>query len=100
MAEHLKRRTGSVDGTLARLLAGGAHEALDSGEEGIEENLFDEIVIGQNAPDGEIAPVAEASAPARVAIAKSTRRANPGRRRPRGIPPFEDTGPNTVGLHG
>jgi hypothetical protein len=100
MAEHLKRRTGGVDGTLARLLAGGAHEALDSGEGGIEGNLFDEIVIGQNAPDDEIAPVAEASAPARAVIAKRTRSANPGKKRPSGNPTFEDTGPNAVGLHG
>ncbi|MFJ1973596.1 hypothetical protein ACIO93_33585 [Streptomyces sp. NPDC087903] len=100
MAEHLKRRAGGVDGALARLLADGVQEAVDSGEEGIEENLFDEIVIGQNAPDDEIAPVAEASAPARAAIAKSTRSANPGRKRPSGNPTFEDTGPNTVGLHG
>ncbi|MFK0190568.1 AAA family ATPase [Kitasatospora sp. NPDC090308] len=47
MPEYLFRRSGGVVGILGRLIADGAQEAMDSGQEVLDEDLLDEIVIGR-----------------------------------------------------
>ncbi|WP_369367601.1 TniB family NTP-binding protein [Streptomyces sp. CG4] len=51
MPEYLMRRTGGVVGLLGRLLEDGAHEAMESGKELIDENLLDEIVLRRDEPE-------------------------------------------------
>lgn len=51
MPEYLMRRTGGVVGLLGRLLEDGAHEAIESGKELIDESLLDEIVLRRDEPE-------------------------------------------------
>ncbi|MFD9795820.1 AAA family ATPase [Streptomyces sp. NPDC059070] len=53
MPGYLYRRCKGVVGILARLIADGAQEAMDSGRELLDENLLDEIVIGRENRDDE-----------------------------------------------
>ncbi|MFE7369536.1 AAA family ATPase [Streptomyces anulatus] len=50
MPEYLMRRTGGVVGLLQRLIEDGAQEAMDSGQEFLDESLLDEIVISLDDP--------------------------------------------------
>jgi hypothetical protein len=50
MPEYLMRRTGGVVGLVGRLLEDGAHEAMESGKELIDEGLLDEIVLRRDEP--------------------------------------------------
>jgi hypothetical protein len=86
MPEYLARRSEGVVGILARLIADGAQEAMDSGREMLDENLLDEIVIGRE--DREEAPAEPAPAPKADAT--------PQRRRKSRNTSFDDHGPDAA----
>ncbi|MEU8703127.1 hypothetical protein AB0C61_36845 [Streptomyces sp. NPDC048680] len=97
MPEYLMRRTGGVVGLLERLLEDGASEAMNNGEEPLDECLLDEIVIslddpGRNPAAGEIPAIPDQQPKA----AKKQPATGPRRRNA----VFDDAGPRAVGGQG
>ncbi|MFG2716624.1 AAA family ATPase [Streptomyces goshikiensis] len=94
MPEYLLRRTGGVVGLLERLIEDGAQEAMDSGQEFLDEGLLDEIVISLDDPArdpgaGEIPALPDGG---RMASPSASRK---GGRRRNGS--FDDRGPRAAG---
>jgi hypothetical protein len=86
MPGYLYRRCKGVVGILARLIADGCQEAMDSGRELLDENLLDGIVIGRESRDEEEPPQPRGTI-------KANGRAQSGKRRNTA---FDDRGPEAA----
>ncbi|WP_241002462.1 AAA family ATPase [Streptomyces sp. CB01881] len=96
MPEYLMRRTGGVVGLLNRLIEDGAHEAMDSGRELIDEELLDGIVLslddpGRDPAAGEVPRIPATASPPVAAAGRKRESAGAGRRGRNTV--FDDTGP-------
>ncbi|MCH0561127.1 hypothetical protein [Streptomyces sp. MUM 16J] len=91
MPGYLYRRCKGVVGILARLIADGCQEAMDSGRELLDENLLDGIVIGRENRDEEEPPqprgTAKASGRAQSGKGPAGKRRNTA---------FDDRGPEAA----
>lgn len=91
MPEYLLRRTGGVVGLLERLIEDGAQEAMDSGQEFLDEGLLDEIVISLDDPGR------DQTAGEFPVIPQQVRPPKPAARRRRRNTVFDDHGPRAAG---
>ncbi|MFI5804471.1 AAA family ATPase [Streptomyces sp. NPDC051561] len=99
MPEYLMRRTDGVVGLLERLIEDGCQEAMDSGQENLDEALLDDIVLSLDDPDrdpqaGEIPAIPGSSSPAPDTAASGMKASRPSRARGRNTT-FDDHGPES-----